>query len=87
MTVREDIKSALENDKVLIGKKRIIKDIKTKDLNLVIVASNCPDEIKKDLNHYAKIGEVNVQEFDGTSKELGTFCGKPFPIATIAIKK
>ena len=87
MTVRDEIKSALESNKVLIGTKRIIKDIKTKDLNLVIVASNCPDEIKKDLMHYSKIVDLKVQEFDGTSKELGTFCGKPFPIATIAIKK
>ena len=87
MTLRDEIKNAIENDKILIGTKRIIKNIKTKDLSLVIVASNCPEETKKDIKKYSEISEIKVEEFDGTGKQLGTFCGKPFSIATIAIKK
>jgi large subunit ribosomal protein L30e len=48
---------------------------------MVILASNCPEEIKK------KVQETNVPvlEYEGTSVELGPVCGKPFTIAAMAI--
>ena len=34
----------------------------------------------------AKVAEVKVETFDGTSTQLGIICGKSFPISTLVIK-
>ncbi|MFQ6057177.1 MAG: 50S ribosomal protein L30e [Methanosarcinales archaeon] len=82
----EELKDALTKNNVIIGSKRTIKYLKTKNVKLVMIASNCPENIKNDINHYSKISKIKVEKFDGTAKQLGIFCGKPFPIATLAIK-
>jgi len=85
MTVQE-LRTALNNKNVIIGTKRTIKYLKIKNVKLVILANNCPENIKKDIEHYANLSEVKVETFDGTGKQLGIFCGKPFSITALAIK-
>jgi len=86
-SVNEQIKESIANNSAIIGSKRVLKDIKTGNVDLVVVAKNCPENIKKDVEHYSKVGNLKLEEFDGTGKDLGTFCGKPFSIAILAIKK
>jgi large subunit ribosomal protein L30e len=85
MTVQE-LRTALNNKNVIIGTKRTIKYLKIKNVKLVILANNCSENIKKDIEHYANLSEVKVETFDGTGKQLGIFCGKPFSITALAIK-
>jgi large subunit ribosomal protein L30e len=85
MTTQE-LRDAITNKNVIIGTKRTIKYLKMKGVKLVILANNCPENIKSDIEQYAKLANVKVETFDGTGKQLGIFCGKPFLINTIAIK-
>jgi len=82
----EELKNALSENNVIIGSKRAIKYLKLGNVKMIILANNCPEEIRKDIEHYAKSSKLKVEKYDGTAKQLGIFCGKPFPIATIAIK-
>lgn len=82
----QELKDALSNKNAIIGTKRTIKYLKMKTVKLVILASNCPEDIKNDIERYANLAEVKIETFDGTGKQLGIFCGKPFPINTISIK-
>jgi len=82
----EELRSSLRENKVFIGSKQTIKNLKLKNVKSVIIANNCPENIKKDINYYAKLSGVKVESFDGTARQLGTFCGKPFPIASLAIR-
>jgi large subunit ribosomal protein L30e len=82
----EELRDALKENKVVIGSKRTIKYLKLGNARLIVLASNCPEIVRKDVEHYAKLSEIKVEKFDGTAKQLGIFCGKPFPIAAIAIK-
>jgi elongator complex protein 3 len=43
-------------------------------------------DIKKDIDYYSKLTGIKFENFDGTAKQLGIFCGKPFSIAVLAIK-
>ena len=86
-SVNEQIKEAIASNNAIIGTRNVLKSIKTGELESVVLASNCPDEVKKDVIHYSKVGGTTVNEFNGTGKDLGTFCGKPFSIAVLAIKK
>ena len=81
------LKEALSKDKVIMGSKQVIKHLKIKDSKLIVVANNCPENIRDDIKHYAEIAGLEVEEFNGTAKQLGIFCGKPFSIAALSIKK
>lgn len=82
----DQLKDALNKRNVIIGSKRTIKHLKLGNVKLIIIAKNCPEIVRKDIEYYAKISKLKVEEFNGTAKQLGVFCGKPFPIATLAIK-
>ena len=80
------LKTAIAEGKVDMGSKEAIKNLKTKQVGMIILSKNCPEQVRKDIERYANMVEVEVQNFDGTSKELGIICGKPFPVAAITIK-
>lgn len=85
-SLTEVIKDAMASKKILIGSKACIKHLRTKELKLVIISTNCPANLKRDIIKYAELGGIKVETFDGTSKQLGVICGKPFPIAALSIK-
>jgi len=82
----DDLRNAVNEKKIIIGSKQAIKSLKLKNVKHVFMASNCPDNIKKDIEYYSKLTGIKVENFDGTAKQLGVFCGKPFSIAVLAIK-
>jgi large subunit ribosomal protein L30e len=85
MDYKTEIKKALSEKRIVIGSREVIKKLKMDKPKFVVIASNCPESIKNDIEHYAKLAEVEVKVFDGTAKQLGIFCGKPFSIAALAI--
>jgi large subunit ribosomal protein L30e len=87
MIVNKDIKDALKSRKLLMGSKTVLRGVKGKLLNTVIYASNCPDDVIKDLNHYSKISGVKLEEFNGNSVQLGEICGRPFAMLMVGVKK
>lgn len=86
MTLTEILQTALKADKTIIGYRRSIKFIKSNTPKLVVIAKNSPDGLRKEVEHNAKVSGVKVEVFEGSSKELGIFCGKPFPVTTLVIK-
>jgi large subunit ribosomal protein L30e len=82
----EELRDAIKENNVIIGSKQTIKHLKLKKLKLVVLANNCPENVKNDIEYYSKLTGIKVEKFDGTAKQLGVFCGKPFAIATLAIK-
>ncbi|MBR9682129.1 MAG: 50S ribosomal protein L30e [Candidatus Aenigmarchaeota archaeon] len=86
-SVNDQIKDAIASNNAIIGTKRVLKIMKSGEVSSVVIAKNCPEIVKKDVMHYSKVGGIEVNEFNGTGKDLGTFCGKPFSIAILAINK
>ncbi len=86
MEYKAEIKKALSENRITIGSREVLKKLKLGKPKLIVIASNCPENIKKDIEYYSKLAGVELKIFDGTARELGVFCGKPFPIAAIAIE-
>ena len=86
MTVEDEIKTAIANNKAIIGTKEVMKALKGGKIKKIIVAKNIPDSTESDLEHYRKVSGIETERFNGTGKQLGIFCGKPFGIAVMAIK-
>ena len=69
--------------KPIIGTERILKNLKTGKLKKILVASNCREQIKKDINYYAKLADVKVIQLDIPNDEVGLVCKKPFSISVL----
>jgi ribosomal protein L30E len=85
MGVRDQITSAVEEDRVVIGLKESLKSID--DLDQVVVASNTPDDICEEVEDAADEAGAEFHLFEGTNETLGSLCGEPFAASTVGIKK
>jgi large subunit ribosomal protein L30e len=87
MNLVDTILDAIKQKRVLFGYKKSIKEIKSGELELIVIANNIPENLRKEIEHNAKIFNLRMEIFNGTSKDLGALCGKPFPISTLVIRK
>ena len=85
--VRNDIRDAIKNKKLIIGSNKILKFAKAGDLVSIFYALNCPKERLKDIEHYSKITGIELKQFNGNSVQLGEICGKPFGVLLAGSRK
>ena len=81
INVDKSLIKAVKTGKVIIGANRTIDAAAEGTAKMLILASNCPEDIKQKV----QATNVPVLEYEGTSVELGPVCGKPFTIAAMAI--
>ncbi len=87
MALTEQIQSAVKEGNAIIGYKKSLEYLKNNSPKLIVIANNIDESKRREIEHNASISGLKVEVFDGSSKELGIICGKPFPISTLAIKK
>ena len=87
MTVEKEIKEAMKEEKLIIGSKSVIKNIKLNAVEYVICSANCTEDVINDLSHYSKNFAVEIKKFKGNSRQLGEICGKPFNVMLLGVKK
>ena len=79
------VKAEVQDGKAVIGKEGVIKAIKSKSLAKVFAASNCPQDVKKDVKHYAQLAGVPFSELGISNEELGVLCKKNYFISVLGI--
>jgi ribosomal protein L30E len=82
----QDFKKALTDNTLVIGLDRTMKRIKQGDVKKVYVTSNCPEDTKGDVDHYAKLFSIPVVGLDENNEEFGALCKKPFSISIASIQ-
>lgn len=87
MALLETIQSALKANNIIIGYRESIKFMKTNKPKLVIMANNLPERLKNEIERTVKISGAKLETYNGSSKDLGIVCGKPFPVTTLVIKE
>ena len=65
--------------KFIIGFRQVKKALKNGLLERVLVAGNAPSFIKNEFK--------DAEKFKGDSIKLGTYVGKPFPVAVVGVTK
>ncbi|MFH0713667.1 MAG: 50S ribosomal protein L30e, partial [Candidatus Micrarchaeota archaeon] len=71
--------------KTILGSDRTRKLAMHGEAKAIVVARNCPANVKQDIMHYSSLSGVPLIEFTGTSVELGVVCGKPFPVSALSV--
>jgi large subunit ribosomal protein L30e len=79
------VRMAVETGKVEFGAKTGVKDSLLAKAKLIVVAGNAPSELQEDISHFAKLSGIAVVTFEGTSMELGSICGKPYPVSVLSV--
>lgn len=80
----DEIRTGIKNDKVVIGTERVMKGIRSKTVSKVFLSNNVPSDIKEDIEHFAGIEGIPVDELSITNEELGVVCKKKFQISVLA---
>ena len=87
MSLTDEIQTAIKSNNATIGYNESASYIKTDTPKMIIVANNLPVSMKDELEHNAKVSKSKFEIFEGTSRELGVVCGKPYPVTTLVIRK
>ena len=83
--VKKTIMSAVKEGSAKIGLKSTIKAMVKGEISAVFVSSDCPSNMRAEVDNYAGIKEIPVEVFPGSSRELSTICKKPFNITVISV--
>ena len=82
----KELKDKLVQEKVIIGSDIVMKELKKGNLNKIFLASNCRDDIKKEITHFANIQKVPVELLELSNEDLGVLCKKNFFVAVLGIQ-
>ena len=79
--------ATVKTGKVLFGTQSAINNAKIGKAKLIIVAANCPQKTRGDIQSYCKLSNIPMVIYNGTSIELGAVCGKPFMVSALTVKE
>ncbi|RLG18240.1 50S ribosomal protein L30e [Nanoarchaeota archaeon] len=81
------LEEAVNKGKVIFGKREVEKALRRGEVEEVIVARNCPAELREEIESLAKDFKIKVREFPGDNEELGIKCKRQHLISIVAIVK
>lgn len=87
MDLNKQISMAVKTGKVELGCKEATDAAKTGKARLIVISSNCPEPLRSNIVYNAKLSEVPVYVYSGTSMDLGVACEKPFLVTALTVKE
>ncbi|MDH5482857.1 MAG: 50S ribosomal protein L30e [Candidatus Bathyarchaeota archaeon] len=87
LDIDKAIATAVKTGRVSFGANSAIQNAKTGKAKLIILASNCPKNVRDDVEYYGKISDVPLLVHRGSSMDLAAICGKPFIISALSIRE
>jgi large subunit ribosomal protein L30e len=85
--VDKAIAAAVKTGKVTFGANAAIQNAKTGKARLIILASDCPENTRTDVEYYCKLSKVPYITHKGSSLDLAAICGKPFSVSALSIRE
>ncbi|MBU1203694.1 MAG: ribosomal L7Ae/L30e/S12e/Gadd45 family protein [Nanoarchaeota archaeon] len=78
-----ELKEKIKNKEVVIGTDRVLKKLRTGKLSKIYFSSNCPAHTKDDIEHYARLHNIQIKQSKKTNEGLGILCKKPFSVSVL----
>lgn len=85
MDIQKAVRMAVDTGRVLLGRNESFRSLNAGNSRLIIFSSNLPADVKISVSKRASLAGISTYEFDGSSKELGSICGKPYPVSVISV--
>lgn len=83
--MNNDLRLAVDTGSVALGTEQTTKAISGNKAKLVVVTSRGRADATADIAHLCGVANIKVVRFKGSSMELGTVCGKPYSINSLAV--
>ncbi|MCL1965846.1 MAG: 50S ribosomal protein L30e [Candidatus Bathyarchaeota archaeon] len=87
INIDKAIALAVKTGKVSFGANSALQNAKTGKTKLILLSSNCPKNVKEEIEAYSKISKVPVITYKGTSMDLAEVAGKLFIISALSIRE
>jgi large subunit ribosomal protein L30e len=84
-TFAHAVRQCVDSGKVEFGANTGVKRALMGKAKLVLLASNCPEEVRDDVLRFCKLSGVPSAIFEGTSMELGTVAGRPHSVSVLTV--
>jgi large subunit ribosomal protein L30e len=85
--VDKAISTAVKTGKVSLGARSAVQHAQTGKARLIILAGNCPKNVRADVEYYAKLSRIPFIIYRGSSLDLAAVCGKPFSVSALSIRE
>jgi large subunit ribosomal protein L30e len=85
--VDKAIATVVKTGKVSFGSNTALQNAKTGKAKMIVLATNCPKDIKEQVEYYGKISKVPTMTYKGTSMDLAAVCNKLFIISALSIRE
>jgi len=83
--LRYELGVASRTGKLVLGFRNVVSQLLSGSPKLVIVSDSSPKKLKETVIYYSQLAKVKCIKAKETSLDLGSSCGKPFPVAAIAV--
>ncbi|MEM3839389.1 MAG: 50S ribosomal protein L30e [Candidatus Micrarchaeaceae archaeon] len=80
-----DLRLAIDTGKVSFGHRSVIRNISSGNAKAVVIASKGRKGIVDDIIHMCEIAKIRAIKFSGNGIELGTACGRPYSVTSLAV--
>ncbi|MBN1683622.1 50S ribosomal protein L30e [Candidatus Bathyarchaeota archaeon] len=84
-SIDNELRLALSTGKVQVGSKVSVRELRRGRAKLAIVSNNCPIKMRETILNYGKLSNTPIMAHPKDSIDLGTLCGKPFPVSAMVI--
>ena len=85
--VDKAIASVVKTGKVSFGANAALQNAKTGKAKMIVLAANCPKDIKEQVEYYGKISKVPILVYKGAAMDLSAVCNKLFVISALSIRE
>jgi large subunit ribosomal protein L30e len=85
--VDKAIATAVKTGKVTFGADSAIQNAKTGKAKMIVIAANCPKNIREDIEYYSKLSAVPFVTYKGSALDLAAVCSKPFTVSALSIRE
>ncbi|MFH0752079.1 MAG: ribosomal L7Ae/L30e/S12e/Gadd45 family protein [archaeon] len=80
----DELKKALKEKNLVFGTKATLRNLRQGKAKKIIIASNCPKEIREEIKHNAKLSKAEVAELELPDSEIGMICKKRFSVSVLS---
>nr|MDO8084481.1 50S ribosomal protein L30e [Candidatus Sigynarchaeum springense]MDO8117383.1 50S ribosomal protein L30e [Candidatus Sigynarchaeota archaeon] len=87
--LNRNLRILVKTGKIVMGEKNVLKQLRTGQMKLLIIADNLPVPYKNELLHHVSLQtrKIEVFTYPGSSIDLGNQAGRPHSVASIGVEQ
>lgn len=81
------ITTAVKTGKVSFGANTAIQAAKNGKAKIIVLASNCPKQLKEQIEYFGEISKIPIITYNGDAMDMAAICNRLFVISALTIRE